>query len=440
MRQKLLIMFVLLILMPTPERGGNPYAGILDSYIIVLHDDILDVPAVAQEHAQSYGISVQHVYHYALKGYAVVLPQAQEELAEILEAIQSDPRVAFISADRPVRAIAQTLPTGVDRVEADLSSTLAGDGSGSVNVPVAVLDTGIQTNHPDLNVAGGESCIGFIFGSSFNDGNGHGTHVAGTIGAKDNGDFVVGVAPGAPLYAVKVLDNQGSGSTSTVVCGIDWVTGRRVEFNDGAEDGDAGINIAVANMSVGGEGADDDNCGNSNNDAMHKAICNSVAAGVTYVVAAGNEDTNFSGSVPAAYNEILTVTAMADFNGQPGGGAAATCRSDVDETAADFSNFTIIGSSDEGHTIAGPGVCILSTWMGSSTNTVSGTSMASPHVAGTAALCIAGPCAGMTPSDIMAKLRADAAAQPASYGFTDDPNPPTNGTLYYGYLVYAGGY
>jgi subtilisin family serine protease len=445
MRQKLLIMSVLLILMPAPERGGNPYAGLLDSYIIVLHDDILDVPAVAQEHAQSYGAGVQHVYRHALKGYAAVFPQALEELAEILEAIRSDPRVAFISADRPVRAIAQTLPTGVDRVEADLSSTQAGDGSGSVNVGVAVLDTGIQTDHPDLNVAGGEDCsrpifpIFPIFKKNFNDDNGHGTHVAGTIGAKDNGDFVVGVAPGAPLYAVKVLDNEGSGLTSTVVCGIDWVTGRRAEFNDGAGDGDAGINIAVANMSLGGGGADDDNCGNSNNDAMHKAICNSIAAGVTYVVAAGNERANFSGSVPAAYNEVLTVTAMADFNGQPGGGAAATCRSDVDETAADFSNFTTIGSSDESHTIAGPGVCILSTWRGSSTNTVSGTSIASPHVAGTAALCIAGPCAGMMPSQVMAELRADAAAQPASYGFTDDPNSP-NGTRYYGYLVYAGGY
>jgi len=88
---------------------------------------------------------------------------------------------------------------------------------------------------------------------------------------------------------------------------------------------------------------------------------------VTIVAAAGNNGGNFSGTVPAAYNEVLTVTAMADFNGAPGSGAAATCRSDVDDTAADFSNFTHAGSADEGHSVAGPGVCILSTWKGGAT-------------------------------------------------------------------------
>ena len=140
-------------------------------------------------------------------------------------------------------------------------------------------------------------------------------------------------------------------------------------------------------MSLGGAGTDDGNCGNSNNDALHKAICNSVAAGVTYVVAAGNDNRDLAGFVPAAYDEVLAVTAMADFNGQPGGGAVATCLSDVDETAAGFSNFAAIGSPDANHTIAAPGVCILSTWK-SGYKTISGTSMASPHVAGSAALCI----------------------------------------------------
>ena len=138
---------------------------------------------------------------------------------------------------------------------------------------------------------------------------------------------------------------------------------------------------------------------------------------------------------------------MADFNGQPGGGASPTCRSDVDDTAADFSNFTSAGFPDEGHTIAAPGVCILSTWKNGGYETISGTSMASPHAAGTAALCIAsGTCTG-GPFEVIGKLRSDAADQPTSYGFEGDPDDPyTSGnprnlkTLYYGYLIYAGGY
>ena len=298
---------------------------------------------------------------------------------------------------------------------------------------VAVIDTG-SGPHTDLNIVGGVNCSTGR-PTNFTDGNGHGTHVAGTIGAKDDANGVVGVAPGVPIYSVRVLNNAGSGSWASVACGIDWVTANA-----------ASKGIKVANMSLGGSGSDDGNCGNSNNDALHKAICGSVAAGVTYVVAAGNSNADFAGFVPAAYNEVLTVTAEPDFNGQPGGGAAATCRTDVDETPADFSNFTAVGSSDVDHTIAAPGVCILSTWKGGGYNTISATSMASPHVAGTTALCIASGGCGGSPSAVITKLRNDAAARPASYGFVGDPsNPLTSGgpnpkTLYYGYLAYAGGY
>ncbi len=383
MRARLSLSFLLvmsILLAGAPARATRPPLG---HYIVVLNDSVSDPASVARQHALAYGAQVRFVYRFALRGYSAAVP--------------------------------------IDRIQGDASSARSGDGTGSVNVPVAIIDTG-SGPHRDLNVVGGKNCS---TGRSYNDGNGHGTHVAGTVAARDNTDGVVGVAPGAPIYSVRVLNNAGSGSWSSVICGIDWVTQNAPSKG-----------IKVANMSLGGSGSD----GTCNSDALHQAICTSVAAGVTYAVAAGNSTSDFKGFVPAAYNEVLTVAAMADFNGRPGGGAAPTCRSDVDDTAADFSNFTTVGSGDVSHTIAGPGMCILSTWKGGGYNTISGTSMATPHVAGTVALCIgAGPCAGLTPGQIMAKLRSDAAAQPASYGFTGDPRTPI-GNRYYGYLDYVGGY
>jgi subtilisin family serine protease len=413
----LLVITVAPIAQAREARAGN--------YLVVLKDAVTRPGAVAAQHARRYGLEVRFVYRNAIEGYAATIPDAA------LPRIRADERVAFLSPDRAVQAVAQTLPTGINRIQGDASSTLSGNGSGDVDIDVAVIDTGIDVNHPDLDVVGGKNCSTGR-PSNFKDGNGHGSHVAGTIGALDDGSGVVGVAPGANLWAVRVLNNAGSGSWSSVVCGVDFVAGN------------AGT-IKVANMSLGGTGSDDGNCGATNKDALHAAICGAVDAGVTFVVAAGNSNANFSGFVPAAYNEVLTVTAVADFNGLPGGGAAATCRSDVDDTAADFSNFTVAGSPDEGHTIAAPGVCILSTWKGGGYNTISGTSMASPHVAGTAALCIAsGDCTDPLPSQVAAKLRTDAAAQPDGYGFLGDPDDPItggNGSIrYYGYLEYAGGY
>jgi subtilisin len=420
-RAALPLIFAVLLAAP----AANASAGPVGRYIVVLRDGA-DSTAVAREHAATYGASVSYVYRAALRGYAATIPDAR------LAALRADPAVAFVSADREVRAIAQSLPTGIDRIEGDTSSQVSGNGLGAVSTPaVAVIDTG-SGPHADLNVVGGKNCS---TGRSYNDGNGHGTHVAGTIGARDDSSGVVGVAPGIPIYSVRVLNNSGSGTWSSVACGIDWVTANA-----------ARLGIRVANMSLGGSGSDDGNCGNSNNDALHRAICGSVAAGVTYVVAAGNSNSDFAGFVPAAYDEVMTVTAMADFDGQPGGLAAATCRTDVDETPADFSNFTTVGSSDEAHTIAAPGVCILSTWKGGAYNTISGTSMASPHVAGTAALCIASGACSSSPSAVLSKLRNDAAGRPSTSGFTGDPNSPLSSggsnpkTLYYGYLVYAGGY
>jgi subtilisin len=395
------------------------------SYVVVLKNLAGDPAPVAAQHSARFGLQVGHVYAAALKGYSAVIP------AQSLAGLKRDPRVAFVEADRPAQALArtappQTLPTGVNRIEGDLSSTRSGDGTGSVSVPIAIIDSG-SGPHADLNVVGGTTCVG----GNYRDGNGHGTHVAGIAAAKDDGVGVVGMAPGAPIYSVRVLASNGSGTLSTVICGIDWVTANA-----------AAKGIKVANMSLRFQNsADDGNCGHTNNDALHVAICNSVARGVTYVVGAGNESNDFATNVPAAYDEVLTVTGVADFDGSPGGAAAPTCRSDVDDTYADFSSFAV-SASDVAHTIAAPGVCIYSTWPGNAYNTLSGTSMSSPHVAGLVALCLAsGRCSG-TPAEIIQQVRSAASTESTvvpAFGFAGDPNSPT-GAGYFGYLVYAGGF
>jgi subtilisin family serine protease len=205
----------------------------------------------------------------------------------------------------------------------------------------------------------------------------------------------------------------------------------------------AADNIKVVNMSLGGEGTDDGHCGTTDNDAFHAAVCRVNAAGVTVVVAAGNDGADIAKTVPASYDETLAVTAMADFDGKPGGlftGPSPCATKATDDTAASFSDYAVPGSPDANHVIAAPGVCITSTWNDGKFKSISGTSMASPHVAGLVARCIdAGPCAGLTPAQIGAKLRADAAARPANTGFVGDSHTPIPGK-YYGNLADDLGY
>jgi subtilisin len=413
--------------------GTQPAAGeaIPGEYIVVLGNQPAgggpEVRAadVARQMASRYaGLEVKQTYEHALDGFAARIPK------ERLDEVKADPRVRFVSENREVRAtFRQFLPEGVDRIEADRSSTRAGNGAGRVGVGIAVIDTGVD-RHPDLNVAGGKDCTS---SGGFDDDNGHGTHVAGTAAARDNAFGVVGVAPGAPIYAVRVLGERGFGTSAGVVCGIDWVT---------AHPG----RIEVANMSLGGRGFDDESCGTENSDATHYAICRSVDEGITYVVAAGNEKADFKNAAPAAYDEVLTVTAMTDYNGEPGGGgrpAYDPCKrypkrfNDKDDrVSTSFSNFTTPDSPDANHTIAAPGVCVASTYEDGGYALLSGTSMASPHVAGTAALYKArNPDA--SPQRVIDALRAEAKQQPPSYGFKGDPRHPIN-KHYYGYLVHAG--
>jgi subtilisin family serine protease len=352
---------------PSPASAA-PIAG---SYIVGLTSG--DPVTVANEHARQFGAAVDHVYRNSLRGYAAHMS------ATAAQRVAADSRVQSVVQDQTVSADAQTLPTGINRIDGELSSTISGNGGGAVNADVAIIDTGIDLTHPDLNVQAGVNCSS---GTSYADGNGHGTHVAGTVAAKDDGIGVVGVAPGARVYPVRVLNNRGSGSWSSIICGIDWVTARAAT-------------IKVANMSLGGTGT----AGSCNDGGLRQAICRSTAAGVTYAVAAGNETDNAANHVPAAYPEVITVSALADFDGVPGGLGRPTCRADVDDTLADFSNF---GSVVD---IMAPGVCILSTWKGGGYNTISGTSMATPHVTGAAALYVSTH-PGASPSAVKSALQA----------------------------------
>jgi subtilisin family serine protease len=315
-----------------------------------------------------------------------------------------------MEADRPLAATA-VMPPGIDRIDADLSVTAGIDDADRprINADVAVMDTGIDKDHPDLNLAGGFNCAK---GRGFDDHLGHGTHIAGIVGALDDGQGVVGVAPGVRLWAVRVLDDDGRGTTKELLCGVDWVTSTRL-------DSDPDNDIDVANLSLGGEGGDDGQCGQVDGDLLHQAICRSVAAGVTYVVAAGNDGADAARYTPAAYDEVITVSALADSDGRPGGlGGPPACRDDADDTLANFSNH---GSDID---LIAPGVCVLSTVPvdGKVANTqrgygvLTGTSFAAPHVAGAAALWLAGH-PGAAPAQVRQAL---VAAGNADWDATED--------------------
>lgn len=356
-------------------------------YIVVFKDNVVDADSEIEIIVKSRKLERIHTYNRAIKGFAAKMDKAE------LEKIKNNPNVDFVTEDRTVfisdasgqvseeetssdrgsifqknrvgiTQPPQTISTGVDRINAE---NLFNKGAG---VGVAVIDTGIELSHPDLkaNIIANKNCLSSI--KNGNNDNGHGTHVAGTIAALNNGIGVVGVAPESKLIAVKVLNRNGSGTWSSVICGIDWVTANASKYN-----------IKVANMSLGGAGTSDNNCGYTNNDPMHKAICKSKDAGVTYVIAAGNANSSASLSVPASYDDaVITVSALVDSDGVLGGLGSSTAYG-ADDTFATFSNYGNIID------LGAPGVDIYSTYRGGYA-TLSGTSMAAPHVSGTAALYI----------------------------------------------------
>ncbi|HEX6371626.1 MAG TPA: S8 family peptidase [Longimicrobium sp.] len=336
---------------PPEATPGGPSAAIQQDgrWIVVFKPGVADVPGLARQLSAAHRGTLGPTFRHAIQGFAATLP------AQAVEALRRDPRVAYVQPDQVVRAVQTTQygpPWGLDRIDQrdrPLSGSYTYDRTGS-GVTAYVIDTGIETSHSQF---GGRASAGFdAFGGSGQDCNGHGTHVAGTLGGS-----TYGVAKSVGLVAVRVLDCSGFGSTSTVVAGIDWVRANHATSS-------------VANLSLGG-GPDQ---------AIDDAIANLVASGVTVVVAAGNDNVDACTQSPARAPLAVTV--------------GATNSSDQE---ASFSNH---GSCVDTYA---PGVGITSAWLNGGTNTIDGTSMASPHVAGVAALFLeANP--GAAPSTVRGAL------------------------------------
>lgn len=404
-------------------------AGAAGGWIVTYRSAVTRPADATAQRERAVGFRARYRFRSAVHGFAARLTAAQ------VSSLRADPAVRSVTPDIPVHALGEPVAAG-ETVPVGLRRVGAVDGSvarGASTAAVAVIDSGVQLDHPDLNVSDGTNCI--APGQPAGDDEGHGTHVAGTIAARNEGSGVLGVAPGTRVWAVKVLDSGGNGTASSVICGIDWVAAHA-----------AALNIKVANLSIGGNESPS-TCLTS---ALHGAVCAAVAAGVTMVVAAGNDGRDYGASpvgVPADYPEALTVSAMGDADGLPGGaGAFGACgNGESDDAAASFSNFAT-QEADAAHEIAAPGVCVTSTYLDGGFAVASGTSMASPHVAGLVALCEgeagrAGPCAGLSPAQVVAYMRAlaqtHATAHPAD-GFAGDPAHPEAGRAY-GYMAWAPG-
>jgi subtilisin family serine protease len=358
---------------PPPAEVSTDEAPV-DGRVIVLLAPGTDVAAEASA-AREDGVDVERTFRSAVRAYAATVT------AEEATQLEADPHVLAVVPDEKIEAeealAGQLVPNGVSRVFGSRSTAALIDGVDTgVDADVAIYDTGIDPAHPDLNVVGGYNCTSRNR-AAWVDQHGHGTHVAGTVGARDNGDGVVGVAPGVRLWAVRILDASGEGYFSWWICGLDWIASQ----NDPATGRPL---IEAVNMSVTRWGRDDGNCGRTNDDLLHQAICRVVGRGITVVAAAANDSGPATARVPAAYNEVITVSALADTDGQAGGRGGRLCSSwggyDVDDTFADFSNY---GSDVD---LIAPGKCIFSTKRNGTYGYSSGTSMAAPHVTGAAAL------------------------------------------------------
>ncbi|TMK56071.1 MAG: hypothetical protein E6G51_11180, partial [Actinobacteria bacterium] len=314
-----------------------------DPYIVVLKDDVAHPAVVAHRHEANRGARVGHIYATAIKGYSADLTPGE------VKAIRQDPAVDYVERDGTGHVASQVSSLGFKRIFAPSNPALHIDEvdnlNDRINADIAILDTGVAF-HKDLNIAGRTDCVTPVAGCS-GEGtavNGHGTHVAGIAAAIDNNLGVIGTAPGARIWGVKVLKDSGEFTEADVLAGINWVAEHSSQ-------------IEVVNMSF--ECIEGWSCSAQ---AMHEAVAATVEKGVVFVAAAGNRGSDASSTAPAYFPEVLAVASMTDFDGVPGGLGSPSCSNEgvddfgQDDQLAGYSNF---GSVVD---IAAPGTCILSTW------------------------------------------------------------------------------
>lgn len=435
----------------TADPGGETETA---SYIVTFDESVVARPGRKVGNLEEQvGFESEEVFNTALEGFVAELDDQQvEDLKDLESVVSVTPNFKVERLGWQNRRRGEEVPAGVRRVGAADANRVRQAGAG-----VAVIDDGIDLNHPDLNARAGVNCSSASGSSSMpSPGASHGTHVAGTIGAKNNGQGVAGVTPGTPVHSVKVFNGRET-DLGSVLCGIDWV----------AKNAEA-LGIEVVNMSLGYRDPEpssypaDKTCGTTR-DPFRRAICDlRNRAGVTVVVAAGNsaspfdeQPTQWSGDgaeFPAVYPEVITVTSMSDSDGAPGDkGPMVDCTDydgyddlQLDDWHTDFSNYaeTPLGRS---HTVAAPGACVKSTIPGGRYGYASGTSMAAPHVAGLMAACHSengapGRCADLTPDQIidmvMWESRTLGQAAPDN-GFIGDPVNPVSisGWAHFGFLA-----
>ena len=392
-----LAVLALLISLVTPVAAADgigkpkPGAGALarNSWIVTLRGGVDAGDAAGL--ARAAGGHVGHVFEHALNGFQF------KGSAAAAAALERNPRVASVEPDG-VLHLTETLPYGVKRVFAYRQSGQTGAyqaGFRGNGARVAILDTGIDLDHPELAASIdhglGKNCI--TDGAPPNDGYGHGSHVAGIVAAPINGVGGVGVAPQARLVAVKMFTDTGTSSETAALCAIDYI----VELNT---DGDSANDVDVANMSWGEQRA----WGDCATDALHGAICEADAAGIILFAGAGNSSTSAGNFVPAAFPEVISVSALADFDGERGGLAGCGLVPDLFAQECDDS-FAFFSNNGASVDVIAPGVQVYSAWANGTWRTSSGTSMATPHIAGIAAL-MAAAAPGLSPADARAALLA----------------------------------